>query len=105
MSIGETAGLVIAAAVFGLVPMGRNLRRLLRCGADAAWNRTSMRRHYSLSLLGHVGMLVAGVLLLVHRGAGETMRDLLLLGPMARAVSGSRSAWLLVVSNAENTER
>jgi len=100
VSIGETAGLMIAAAVFGLVQMARNLRRLLRSGADAAWNRTSVRRHYGLSLLGHLGVLVAGVLLLWQGGAGATMRDLLLLGPMALLVSGCRSAWLLVVSNA-----
>jgi hypothetical protein len=102
VSIGETAGLMIAAAIFGLVQMARNVRRLLHSGADAAWCRTSVRRHYGLSLLGHLGVLVAGVLLLVQGGAGETMRDLLLLGPMALLVSGCRSAWLLVVSNADS---
>ena len=66
-----------------------------------ARNAGNLLRRYGVSFLGHAGLLGASALFLGEGAASATMRSLLLLSPLALLVAGSRSAWMLVVRNAE----
>ena len=99
----EVALATLAIALAGAVQLAMNLARLLRDVPEARTPIALLRR-YGLSFLGHAGLLVASALFLGQGAASATMRSLLLLSPLAVLVAGSRSAWTLVVQNAENAD-
>lgn len=89
-SIAALAGIRIVRSLFAL-----------RRDATGSWKRGLILQRYGLSLLGHIGLIAAGVLLAGNGATGSAMGSLLLMSPLALLVSGTRSAWLLVVGNAE----
>ena len=99
----QVALATLAIALAGSVQMAWNLTLLLRSTPQARDARYLLRR-YGVSLLGHAGLLAASVLFIGEGAAGATMRSLLLLSPLALLVAGSRSAWMLVVRNAEGED-
>jgi hypothetical protein len=99
----EVALATLAIALAAAVQFAGNMARLLRKVPEARDPRTLLRR-YGLSFLGHVGLLGASALFLGEGAASATMRSLLLLSPLVVLVAGSRSAWMLVVQNAEDVD-
>lgn len=96
----QVALATLAIALAGALQMAWNLTTLLRTTPQARSARGLLRR-YGVSLLGHLGLLGASARFIGEGAASATMRSLLLLSPLALLVAGSRSAWMLVVQNAQ----
>ena len=96
----QVALATLAIALAGAVQMTWNLATVLRATPEAR-NPGRLLRFYGVSFLGHLGLLAASGLFLGEGAASATMRSLLLLSPLALLVAGSRSAWMLVVQNAQ----
>ncbi len=96
-TVARQIGLVLILS--SLIGMGRIVRSVLvlRRGTTS---RPLLQR-FALSLLGHIGILVAGLLLFAG-GDGISMAwSALVSSPLLLLIAGSRSAWLLVTQNAE----
>lgn len=95
----QVALATLAIALAGALQMAWNLTTLLRTTPQARSARGLLRR-YGVSLLGHLG-LSAPV-----RGSSARARRArpcarCFYSPLALPVAGSRSAWMLVVQNAQ----
>ncbi|MGH8189843.1 MAG: hypothetical protein ACREP2_00165 [Rhodanobacteraceae bacterium] len=93
----EIGAVVALIAVVGMVRFARNgLFPLLR-DPRAAGLQTLQR--FWLSLLGHIGFLVAGILL-YQRTQPSIVWSALVSSPILLLISGARSTWLLVIRSA-----
>lgn len=92
------AGTTVAfLSLVGLIRIGRSAFTLFR-GSRAL--RLRLLHRFWLSLMGNIGFLVAGILLYegTHLSAAWS---LMVSCPVILLLGGARSAWLLVVQNAE----
>lgn len=88
---------LVFIGVIGLVRILRGTLVLLR--AQHAL-RAQMLHRFGLSLLGNIGLLASGILLVRHAQTLDTWTAL--VGScLLMLISGARSAWLLVMQNAE----
>ena len=91
--------ILILLAAIGSVRIVLSLAALRR-NSTLSSGRLVLQR-FGLSLLGHVGIFVAGYLLWTASENFSATGSLLVTSPLALLVSGSRSAWLLVVHQAD----
>ncbi|MGH8184856.1 MAG: hypothetical protein ACREPH_14465 [Rhodanobacteraceae bacterium] len=93
----QIGAVVAAIAVAGMLRFARNsLFPLLR--APRTVGLQPLQRFW-LSLLGHIGFLVAGILLYQH-AQPSIVWSALVSSPILLLVSGARSTWLLVMRSA-----
>lgn len=93
----QIGGILILLALVGT---GRIVRSVIALRRGSTTSR-SLLWQFWLSLLGHIGILVAGLLLFAGGDNAPMAWSALVSSPVLLLTAGSRSAWLLVTQSAE----
>lgn len=91
--------IALVLVIIAMVGMLRIVRSVLAL-RGAATSRPLLQRFW-LSMLGHLGILAAGLLLFMGGEHASAAWSALLMSPLVLLIAGCRSAWILVTQSVE----